>query len=603
MKVRIAAAAVAAMLALTISGAAIAVSRDPASALMGLSKTSAVIGVPGLLRVLDGTQAVSTGSDGRLTVLLIGSDTRAGGAGLTDTIMVFSVKGNSISAVSIPRDTARIPDPSGGTFPGRINSVLQKVTDGQGTHRGLLAFEHVIENLLQIEIDYYALLRFQGFTELIKEIEPIRVRIGKNIEDPKFWDDPERPKGVFFPQADQYDIYAWQPGAASGLCDGLWQSHGRPVQAADWCHRAIPFVRSRKGPSNSDFSRAHRQQDLVMGAIKRVLERGSGNALGSLVARTQEQSRNLSLATNIPLTMSNALDMFRLLDGASLGFQAVFSPPEYATHIAGGTSYELDLAAVRRVTRQWFGSTGAPPPTPGPTPAPTPTPRPTTTATSTPPVGSTATPGPTTTLSTPSPSLPTSGPTASPLTPPTATPPGGLPTVAPTAALPSGVPTAQPSFPGTTASPSVPGSTATPLIPAGTEPPIGPEASPGASAAIDPPPPLEPGQSPPPVPVPGVDATPVPVGAPGAVASTQPIEPGQPSAQAGYTAAPGVAALPATPGARGNPLVPSGVTAPPATPSSDYSTALVGVLALVLAGGAAAFVWTVRRRSSQPPLN
>jgi hypothetical protein len=124
----------------------------------------------------------------------------------------------------------------------------------------------------------------------------------------------------------------------------------------------MAFVRSRKGRGNSDFVRARRQQDFVIAALRRVLKRGSGSSLSSLINRATVQSRTGALTTNVPLTSANALELFRLLDGADLDFQVVFRAPTYASHIPGGTAYELDLAAVRRVTRDWFGSTGAPPP-------------------------------------------------------------------------------------------------------------------------------------------------------------------------------------------------------------------------------------------------
>jgi anionic cell wall polymer biosynthesis LytR-Cps2A-Psr (LCP) family protein len=310
----------------------------------------------------EGGDSIDKGGDGRLTILIVGSDTRATGIGLTDTVMVMSLEGKSISALSIPRDTSHIPDPDGGTYKGRINSLLAKLRAGRTTHEALAEFEWVIENLLLIEIDYFALLRFDGFQDLVHEIEPVSVDIRSEVRDSKFWDDPKKPSGVYFPVASGYDLYAWQPGSNSKLCDGSWRSQPSPIASEYWCRRAMPFVRSRKGPGNSDFGRAHRQQDFMIAAMRRVIKRGNGSKLNSLVNRAAAQSRSGALTTNVPLTSANALELFGLLDGAKLNFQVVFRAPKYASHIPGGTAYELDLAAVRRVTREWFGSTGEPPP-------------------------------------------------------------------------------------------------------------------------------------------------------------------------------------------------------------------------------------------------
>ena len=42
-----------------------------------------------------------------------------------------------------------------------------------------------------------------------------------------------------------------------------------------------------------------------------------------------------------------ALDLYNLLKTATLGNQVVFAPNQYATHIPGGTAYQLKLPEVR----------------------------------------------------------------------------------------------------------------------------------------------------------------------------------------------------------------------------------------------------------------
>jgi anionic cell wall polymer biosynthesis LytR-Cps2A-Psr (LCP) family protein len=322
------------------------------------------------LQMLEGSNAISTGSDGRLTILLLGSDSRGSAVGLTDTIMIMSIKDGVISAASIPRDALHIPNPDGGTFPGRANAVLETLARGRTVDQALAQFEVVIEQALQIEIDYYAMVKFDGFNNLVQEIEPVSVDNSRPIRDPKFWDDPAKPSGVYFPAASNYKLWAWQPGANPPLCNGLWRNQPSPISSQYWCRRALPYVRSRKGSGNSDFARAGRQQSFVISAVRRVIERGSGAALGSLVNRAHNQQGTQLLYTDIPLTTANALDLYQTLSGARVGFQVVFSPPNYASHVSGSTAYQLDLAAIRGVTRQWFsGSPGAPTATPLATPS------------------------------------------------------------------------------------------------------------------------------------------------------------------------------------------------------------------------------------------
>ena len=307
-----------------------------------------------LLSAWAGPNAIDTGSDGRLTILLLGSDTRGSAVQRTDTIMIMSIKNGVISAASIPRDTARIANPDGGTFSDRINAILKLLKVGRTLDEALAKFEIVIEKLLQIEIDYYALIKFDGFNALVDEVDPITVSLPTAITDTRFWDNPNLPSGVYFPAASSYNLYAWQPNANPPLCNGLWKSKSTPIAPQYWCQRALPFVRSRKGTGNSDFVRARRQQNFVVAAITRVVNRGSGAALSSLLGEAGDQVSGDQLVTDIPLTFADALELYNRLAGASVGLQVVFKPQDYATHIPGTTAYQLILPAVRQTTAQWF---------------------------------------------------------------------------------------------------------------------------------------------------------------------------------------------------------------------------------------------------------
>ena len=329
-----------------------------------------------VLRLVEGGQRLDSGTDGRLTFLLLGSDTRGGGVARTDTIMIVSLRGSTISVASIPRDVARIPNPAGGTFSGRVNGILQMLTSGRTLPEALARFTGVIERLLRIEIDYYALIKFKGFEALVRKVEPIPIRVNRDVRDTAFWDDPNKASGVYFPESNSHNLYAMQPAGAP-LCNGEWKSKAKPIDEQFWCHRALPFVRSRKGSGNSDFVRARRQQDFVIAAMRRVLGRGNGRNLTALLAQAVGQVGSRQLVTNIPLTAANALDLYGRLNGATLGAQVVFGPRSYATQIAGTTGFELKLPQVRKKAGELFGITtrdDSPAPTPTPPPATPPAP-------------------------------------------------------------------------------------------------------------------------------------------------------------------------------------------------------------------------------------
>src|SRR6188508_410340 len=76
---------------------------------------------------------ISSGADGRLTFLLLGMDARDDTVTRTDTVMVMSLKGDEISAASIPRDTKRMPIPGGGgAFYPKVNSILRVFYESNG---------------------------------------------------------------------------------------------------------------------------------------------------------------------------------------------------------------------------------------------------------------------------------------------------------------------------------------------------------------------------------------------------------------------------------------------------------------------------------------
>lgn len=134
---------------------------------------------------------------GKLTVLLVGSDYRANSGERLDTIMVMAINPNNknISAISIPRDTARIPIPSqygGGTYNGKINGMISFYKKQTGGNRAaaLDRFELTIEQLLQITIDYVAYTRFNGFDALVDEVGGVPTNIPYELRDPKYIDKP-----------------------------------------------------------------------------------------------------------------------------------------------------------------------------------------------------------------------------------------------------------------------------------------------------------------------------------------------------------------------------------------------------------------------------
>ena len=250
------------------------------------------------------------GTDGRLTVLLLGSDYRPSRPGnRTDAIMVVSVDPSTgqAAAFSVPRDTVNFPLVGGGTFKAKINGLYQSFQsrnkDGGGDMREAFAAA------FGIEIDAYVFIGFRGVRELVAAVGGVDVRLDRAYYDPYYWVTSTR--------------QGW------GLPKGT--SHLGPEDA-------LIFARSRKG--DNDFGRARRQQLLVFAALDKARSRGLASVPGLLDIAKRTVRTDLRLARSVAL-----YDIVGRTDLATIT-RTVFGPTKYATGRAGG-SFSLNLAACR----------------------------------------------------------------------------------------------------------------------------------------------------------------------------------------------------------------------------------------------------------------
>jgi LCP family protein required for cell wall assembly len=277
------------------------------------------------------------GTDGRLTVLLLGSDYRPAHPGnRTDAIMVVSVDPSTgkAAAFSVPRDTVGFPLAGGGTFRPKINALYQSLQTKTGD--GGRAMQAAVTAAFHIEVDGYVFIGFRGVRELVAAVGGVDVTLAKAYYDPDYW------------------VTAKKQGW--GLPAGT--SHLGP-------EAALIFARSRKG--DNDFGRARRQQLLVMAALKKA--RSSGLAKLPTLLEIASQA----VRTNLPLDRST--DLFDIVATTDISKVAktVFGPKTYAVG-RGGTGFSLNLAACRawitanfppeRPLGAWPVASGSPAPSP-----------------------------------------------------------------------------------------------------------------------------------------------------------------------------------------------------------------------------------------------
>jgi anionic cell wall polymer biosynthesis LytR-Cps2A-Psr (LCP) family protein len=295
---------------------------------------------------------IDLGKDGRLTVLLIGSDWRpdAGGERL-DVLMVATIDPTTGQAalVSIPRDMSGIPLHDGGTSGGtRVNSIYYlRYRDASLPHPaldrgGLKQFSQDIGALLGTEIDYWALTRFGTFANLINTLGGVRVDVEQEVLDTSYHHGSSR--GVWFPVQDDYRL------------KGDPKCRPKPKK----CHSALVYARSRHGMMggtyNSDYRRAERQQDIVRSAIKAIIDdRGSGVALLGTLLRVRDL-----VETNIPKTSEAAGQLFALVEQMKLPETSmkVLAPSTWAGSGGDGT-IKPNLGAIRDWVDKHFGKVRA----------------------------------------------------------------------------------------------------------------------------------------------------------------------------------------------------------------------------------------------------
>ena len=273
---------------------------------------------------------VDLGKDGRLTVLLAGSDWREKARGeRLDVLMVATIDPTTGKAalLSIPRDMAGIPLAGGGNSGGmRVNSIYYlRYRDPAKKHsavdrKAMKAFTADIAAFLGTEIDYWALTRFATFANLINSLGGLRVDIREEVRDSSYHHRNSR--GIYFPRKKGYKL------KGDPSC--------KPYPAK--CHSALVYARSRKGTQgdeyNSDWKRAERQQEMVRAAVKQIIEAGSGVELVGRLLKVRDK-----VDTNIPKTVEAAGQLYAIVEDMKLprGNMKVLAPATWGWLAADGS--------------------------------------------------------------------------------------------------------------------------------------------------------------------------------------------------------------------------------------------------------------------------
>ncbi len=260
----------------------------------------------------------------QVTVLALGIDERSQEEGpwRTDTMMVLTLDPDTKRAgvLSIPRDLW-VPIP--GHKDGRINTAhfLGDLYDYPGGGPAL-AMETVEYNL-GVPINYFVRVNFDGFVKLVDLIGGIDIYVEKTINDPTY-------------PGPNYDY------------DPLYIEAG-------WHHfdgeMALKYARTRHG--NSDFDRAHRQQQVMLAILNQV---ASLKLLPNLAKNASQIYDTLQSAIHTNLALDQILALGALtvqVDQENIRFGVIDNQCTQTWETPDGAQVEVPIRDKMREVRDY----------------------------------------------------------------------------------------------------------------------------------------------------------------------------------------------------------------------------------------------------------
>jgi polyisoprenyl-teichoic acid--peptidoglycan teichoic acid transferase len=261
------------------------------------------------------------GSDGRLTVLLLGTDKRKGIVGeRTDAIIVASVDPASgkVAMISLPRDTVSVPTAPGRTYADRINALFFDLQSGRGKRKAALdKVRDTLAYAFDTEIDHYALVDFDGLIRLVDAIGGVTVELKEPFIDPT--------------------MHITERGLR--LKAGIQHLDGK---------KALSFSRSRH--TSTDYDRSRRQQQVLVGAAERVAEQGA-DILPALVEMVRKK-----VVTDLPPRAAPAL--LELAGSVDLARprSIVLEPVRWARQLPGSYTIAPKVVEIQKLFDRLFAS-------------------------------------------------------------------------------------------------------------------------------------------------------------------------------------------------------------------------------------------------------
>jgi polyisoprenyl-teichoic acid--peptidoglycan teichoic acid transferase len=201
---------------------------------------------PGSLILKEKRELKKDSSEKFTNILLVGLDTRENGGLLnTDTLILASYnhESNHITLLSIPRDF-HVEAQEDVRWYVRINSIYSS-GEQKGKGLGMVELQKSIERLTGQEIQYYGIIDFNSFVQIIDAVGGIDVNVENSFTDNRY------------PIGNSYQSVSFKAGPQT--MDG---------------ETALIYSRSRHSLQNnegSDYARARRQQKVIIALKDKLL--------------------------------------------------------------------------------------------------------------------------------------------------------------------------------------------------------------------------------------------------------------------------------------------------------------------------------------------
>ncbi|WP_042350701.1 LCP family protein [Bacillus massiliigorillae] len=197
-------------------------------------------------------QAVTFGKD-PISILLLGiedytSDNKNGRAD-TQIVMTLDPESNEINMITVPRDT-RVDIENAGKYSG-IHKINAAYSYGSITDYGAVKLQmETVEKLLDVPIDYYMTVNFDGFRDIVDALGGVTIDVKKEFWEKNFYTN----KKIEFKQGEQH---------LSG-------------------EEALAFVRMRKRAVDASYSRDERQRQFLEATVDQVISAGTIFKVGKI---------------------------------------------------------------------------------------------------------------------------------------------------------------------------------------------------------------------------------------------------------------------------------------------------------------------------------